>query len=143
MIRLACSTDVDDLATLGLEFAEKSEVVHTFPPSLGKIWESAKGLIESPNAIVIVLEVEGMIQGFIFGFITEPFFSEEPILQEMAFYCHPGYAGFKLLDALESEAKLRGIKRIAVGCKPDFCDLSRYYERKGYRLLEESFIKEL
>ena len=143
MIRLAQPKDVDDLATLGLEFAEKSEVVHTFPPSLSKIWESAKCLIESPHAIVIVLEVEGVIQGFIFGFITEPFFSEELILQEMAFYCHPGYAGFKLLDALESEAKLRGIKRIAVGCKPDFCDLSRYYERKGYRLLEESFIKEL
>ena len=92
---------------------------------------------------MIVLEAEGVIQGFIFGFITEPFFSEELILQEMAFYCHPGYAGFKLLDALESEARLRGLKRIAVGCKPDFCDLSRYYERKGYRLLEESFIKEL
>ena len=97
MIRLARSTDVDDLATLGLEFAEKSEVVHTFPPSLSKIWESAKGLIESPHAIVIVLEVEGVIQGFIFGFITEPFFSEELILQEMAFYCHPGYAGSRYL----------------------------------------------
>ena len=143
MIRLARSTDVDDLATLGLEFAEKSEVVHTFPPSLSKIWESAKGLIESPNAIVIVLEVEGRIEGFIFGLILSPMFSEELVLQEMAFYTRKGLGGLRLLKAFEREAEIRGIKKVAVGCKPDYCDLGNYYKREGYKLLEVQYLKEI
>ena len=143
MIRLARLTDVDDIAALGLEFAEKSEVIHTFPPSLSKIWETAQAVISNLNSVVLVLEVEGRIEGFIFGFITEPFFSEEPVLQEMAFYARSNKGGLQLFTAFEREATIRGIKRIAVGYKPDFYDLSKLYKRSGYKLMEVSFIKEI
>ena len=143
MIRLARSTDVDEIAELGLEFAEKSQNFHTFEPSLSKIWEGAKQIVENPSAITIVLEVEGRIEGFIFGLILSPMFSEELVLQEMAFYTRKGLGGLRLLKAFEREAEIRGIKKVAVGCKPDYCDLGNYYKREGYKLLENQYLKEI
>lgn len=143
MIRLAKPSDVDDMASLGLEFAEKSQFVHTFEPSLSKIWESAKLIVSDPNSIVIVLEEDGKLEGFIFGLILTPMFSEETVLQEMAFYTRKGLGGLRLLKAFECEAKIRGIKKIAVGCKPGYCDLGSYYKREGYKLLEVQYLKEV
>jgi hypothetical protein len=143
MIRLARPSDVDDIASLGLEFAEKSQLVHTFEPSLSKIWESAKLIVSDPNSIVIVLEEDGKLEGFIFGLILAPMFSEEIVLQEMAFYTRKGLGGLRLLKAFEREAEIRGIKKVAVGCKPDYCDLGNYYKREGYKLLEVQYLKEV
>ena len=143
MIRLARSTDVDDIATLGLEFAEKSKAAHTFEPSLGKIWEGAYQIVGLDNAIVLVSDVDGIIEGFIFGLILSPLFSEDEVLQEMAFYARSNKGGIQLFTAFEREASIRGIRKIVVGYKPDFCDLSKLYKRSGYKLMELQFIKEL
>ena len=143
MIRLANPNDVDDIASLGLEFVEKSLKAHTFEPSLSKIWESAKLIVSDPSSVVIVLEEEGRLEGFILGLILSPMFSEEMVLQEMAFYTRKGLGGLRLLKAFEREAEIRGIKKVAVGCKPDYCDLGNYYKRKGYKLLENQYLKEV
>ena len=143
MIRLANPNDVDDIASLGLEFVEKSLKAHTFEPSLSKIWESAKLIVSDPSSVVIVLEEEGRLEGFILGLILSPMFSEEMVLQEMAFYTRKGLGGLRLLKAFEREAEIRGIKKVAVGCKPDYCDLGSYYKREGYKLLEVQYLKEV
>jgi GNAT superfamily N-acetyltransferase len=143
MIRLARPSDVDDIASLGLEFAEKSQLVHTFEPSLSKIWEAIYIAAFDSRFILMVAEVDGKIGGFILGLILAPIFSEEVVLQEMGMYVRKGFNGLLLLNAFEEEARIRGIKKVVVGCKPDFCDLGNYYKRKGYRLLETQYLKEL
>ena len=143
MIRLANPNDVDDIASLGLEFVEKSMSAHTFEPNLGKLWELFHTAATGSEFILIVLEEESRVVGFIFGMILAPCFSEEVVLQEVGMYVQTGFSGLHLLDAFEREAEIRGIKKVVVGCKPGFCDLGNYYKRKGYKLLEVQYLKEI
>ena len=141
MIRKAEERDIDELAELGLKFANNSASIHKMTPNMEKIQKFSHDMVLSPDAIVMVLVLEGRIEGFICGLITEPYFSLDKVLQEMALYTTKGLGMVKLIDALEEEAIIRGVTRIVVGSKPDFCDLSSIYKRKGYTLFEEQYIK--
>jgi hypothetical protein len=34
-----------------------------------------------------------------------------------------------------------GVNKIVIGSKPAFCNLRKIYERRGYTLLEEQYLK--
>lgn len=141
MIRKAIEQDIPELAALGMEFAKISEPYHKIMPNKDKVDKFANDMVRNPDAIVMVIAIEGKIEGFICGIIHEPYFSTDKVLQEMALYTTKGLGMVKLIDALEDEAKARGVARIVVGSKPDFCDLGNIYSRKGYKLFEEQYIK--
>ena len=141
MIRKAIEQDIPELAALGMEFAEISQPYHHIMPNKGKVERFANDMVRNPDAIVMVLSIEGKIEGFICGLISEPYFSTDKVLQEMALYTPMCLGMVKLIDALEEEAKVRGVTKIVVGSKPDFCDLGDIYKRKGYTLFEEQYIK--
>ena len=141
MIRKAIEQDIPELAALGMAFAKISEPYHHIVPNKGKVEAFANDMVRNPEAIVMVLAIEGNIEGFICGLIIEPYFSTDKVLQEMALYTTKGLGMVKLIDALEEEAIIRDVTRIVVGSKPDFCDLGSIYKRKGYTLFEEQYIK--
>ena len=140
MIRRASDLDKHTLLSLGMLFAVESQPVHTFVPTEARILQFIETSLANPDCVFLVYELDGVVRGFIVGFVTQIYFSEERVLQEMAFFSS-AKGGFKLLDAFEEEAKRRGVNKIVVGSKPDFCDLWALYTKRGYRVLEEQFIK--
>lgn len=99
-------------------------------------------MIESDDALLLVTEaLDGAVGGLIY---PHPFNHAQRVGQEL-FWWSEGREGLALFDAMEAEARKLGacfwtmitldtIKPAATG---------RLYERRGYRRLEQSYIKEL
>jgi hypothetical protein len=134
-------SDADEVIALGIEFAEKSKSIHKMKVSKSRIEEFTMQNILNPKIIAIVLEVDGKIEGFAWGIITDTYFSEDRIFQEMTLYSRKAKGGLALIDALEDEASKAGVDGIVMGNKPGYADLSKIYRRKGYSLMEEHHIK--
>ena len=143
MIRPATANDIEAIVALGVEFAIKSQPVHTMSVNVEKIKMVVTSAITSDDAILLVSDIDGKVEGIIFGLILPSYFSDDKILQELALYSKKNRGGLELIDTFEKEARLRGIHKIIVGSKPDFYDLKKIYERKGYKLLETQYIKEI
>ena len=137
MIRKAQVEDIEALVELGVEFGLASQKVHTLPVSADKIHATLRQTLVYPDAVLLVLEIEGKIEGVIYGMVLTSYFSEEPVLQELALYSRKQKGGLRLIEAFEAEAKARGIKKIVVGSKPAFCDLRKMYEKRNYKFIEK------
>ncbi len=142
-IRKAVKSDTAQLISLGVEFATKSQPIHGFSVSEESISVFARQIIKSPDAVVFVLADGDKLQGVIAGVIQPIFFSKEFALQELVWYVKPNTSGLKLLYEFETEARRRGVFTIVVGSKPGYCDMSKFYTRRGYTMLEHQFIKRL
>jgi hypothetical protein len=143
IVRLATEDDVPQLVELGYEFAQVSQKAHGFSISREKIVKFTLDNIVNENCIKLVL-VDEKICGLLVALLMTPFFSDDPIVQEMVWYVQDGCRdGLKLLLRLEKEAKLRGAKKLVMGYKYGFVDMSRIYERMGFKLLEAQYVKEL
>lgn len=141
MIRFAQQKDIPQCIELGYEFAILSQKVHRFSVSKDKIRFFANEVVNDPNCVVIVSENEGKLDGLICGGLTQIFFSEDIALQEMAWYVKKNVRALMMLELFETQGKNLGATRIIVGNKPQYLDLSRIYERRGYTLLENHFVK--
>jgi GNAT superfamily N-acetyltransferase len=95
---------------------------------------------------MFLLRSEGKIVGYLAAIATpHPFYPHILTAAQYGWYVHPDYrkeASWALLDAYEQWAQV-------IGCK--LCTLANYnipklseaYEARGYRHIEQSFIKEL
>lgn len=143
VIRIATKKDVYPLILIGEEFAYASQPAHGFSVDRLSIMQFANEVIENPAFVVLVLEIDGEIKGLLVAMINKIFFSEDVALQELVWYVKKGCRGFHMLKALEYTAANLNIKKIIIGNKPAFCDLGAAYERRGYRLLENQYIKQV
>lgn len=141
MIREIETKDAEQIINLSLEFAKKSQAAHTFSVSQDRIRAATALYIGNPGVVSFCIDEAGDIKGFIFGLVVQVFFSEELIVQELAFFAHPGLGGLGLIAAFEKRVSEMGIKKIVMGSKPAFYDLSAFYLRRGYTLLENQYIK--
>ena len=141
MIRKALESDVNDIVKIGVEFAIKSGAIHRMKVDSTQIGRTTQYAIIDPNSVMLVLELNGKIEGVVYGVICRPFFSSDLVLQEMALYSRKATGVLPLLIAFEKEGKSKGVTKIVVGSKPDYCNLGKIYLRRGYTLLEEQYLK--
>lgn len=143
-VRNANKEDFEQLFNLGKEFAEVSKEAHGFSVSDEKIEEFIKSIISNDSWITLVIEVDGKINGFIYGCIIKTFFSEDLYAQEVAWYVKDkNKNGLKLMSEFEKIAEEKQCKRIIFGFKPLYADMKNLYERKGYRILESYYVREI
>lgn len=142
-VRRAQRKDIPRLIQLGGEFALKSQPIHGFNISDIEIIHFVNEIVDHSLGIVLVLEENGIVQGVIAGVIQKIFFSQDIALQELVWYVKEGFRGITLFSAFEQEAKQKGCHHIIVGNKPAYCDLQKFYERQGYRMLENQYVKSL
>lgn len=144
IVRDATRLDIPRLVSLGEEFALLSQPIHRFNISRFKIIEFTNQVVENPGCVVKVLEVNGIVEGFICGMVNRIYFSEDVALQELAWYVkRNSKGGILLLLAFEKAAIDLGVNRIIVGNKPAYCDLGEMYKRRGYTLLEHQYVKHI
>lgn len=142
-IRRAKREDIPRLVLLGEEFAYLSQPIHGFSVSRERIIEFTNLVIESNDFVSLVFIDADEIQGFITGVIQKIYFSEDVALQEMAWYVKKGFKGAQMIDAFEAAAREIGCLKVVVGNKPQYFDLQRFYERRGFTLLENHYVKHL
>lgn len=140
IVRRAEQKDIPRLVELGEEFALLSQPIHGFHVERERIIIFANEVVNSDAAVVYVLEVDGVIQGFIAGVLENIYFSKDIALQELAWYVKNGFKGIDLFHAFVACGKDIGCQHIVVGNKPQYYDLSKFYLREGFKLLEHQYV---
>lgn len=144
IIRKAVLSDVDNALLLLQEFNKDS---------LEDLGLGLKNhfIIEKlvPNCLATTLvAIEGnKLVGIISGTIAETFTNGEKVFQEIVWFVSKQYrrCGVLLLKRLEEECRNWGCKAIVmvniVNSMP--AEVGRFYERSGYKLLEQHYIKRI
>ena len=145
IIREATKEDIPRIIVLGKEFAVASQKDHEMIISDEKIAGFANTVVENKFWTVLVMEVDEKIVGMLIAFYSYIFFSDEVACQEVVWYVQKGFnGGLELMTELEEVAKRRNnVRRIVMGYKPDYIDMSNLYKKKGYHLLECQYIKDM
>jgi len=145
-LRLAKPEDLDQLVEL--LYTSALEVPEGPPPSKSKLESVLRNLLiaDIKQTAVIAYEVDEAIVGYIIGFVNPSIFTEKVLTAELGYYVLPEYSSYKvyaeLLDTYGSWAKEIAKADYVAGAtyNPRF---GKVYERKGYRLTETSYMKEL
>ena len=147
-IREATEEDVIDLAILGKQFVKGSQN-ELLGWNSSKVYDSLADAIERDDFGIFVLCAGTEVVGMFFRFVTPCFFSDVKQAVEIAWYVDPEHRGsrkaLQMLEMYEQWAKehdavcvnlvnldvLRGDK------------IAKLYSRMGYKLVENTFTKEL
>ena len=149
-IRLARFGDMQAMLEMAKEFYDYAEL-DLFGLSFDRnsFADVLAHYINSPNCVVLVAEVDGQVVGSIAGVLTPWFMNLAQVnVGETWWFVRPefrGQAGRMLLDAFEAWAAGAGARVVCVAgfAAKRFAVLERLYKRRGYKLLEAHFVKEL
>ena len=106
-------------------------------------------MLQSPDVVYFLAIDDGKIAGSIGGVAHKYFFSSRLRVSDLGFYVEPEYRGsraaIKLVRALESWAKERGIEDIYLGQTTgiEVEKTQQFYERLGYKIVGVNAIKHL
>lgn len=143
-VRRAKQDDLFEFVVLVKKFA--NEAYKQFPVDKEVTSHNFLQGITDPNFLFLVAEDEGEVVGIFVGYATTPLFSSVKTSAEMGFYLHPdhrdGRTALKMIQEYEKWARSQGCKSAALMDVHDFNDLRSFYERKGYKLKEKSYLKE-
>jgi GNAT superfamily N-acetyltransferase len=103
--------------------------------------------IEQPGSDVLVAIHEEPV-GFLALFIAPSSVGAQTIAVEKYWYVHPrASCGVQLLDAAQVWAKDQGCRHLMMSASKlagnMYAKVCRFYERRGFELVESSFIKEV
>lgn len=98
------------------------------------------------NDTGFVLVAGSPIQGMICGIMFDDMSTAEKCCMEFFWFVEPaerGSIGLRLLDALEQEARSRGAVRVLMAhlASEQTSKFARLYERRGFQLKEQIFVK--
>lgn len=147
-IRKAILKDTVALISLFRDFYDESLKIYGIPLDEKTVGRTVVSYVS--NHIVFVLEKDNEeIVGFIGGVIaTFPVNDKVKMFIESGWFVEESYRrhSVNLLSGLESYCKNVGIEHILIGNTDNNGkseQFKKFYERKGYKLFEQHFIKEL
>jgi hypothetical protein len=138
VIREAGLDDIPAIVELGGRQAALARICIGYDPA--SVAAMLENLIASPDGILL-FDGTGMIGGICY---PHPFNLSVKVGQE-AFWYSEGGTGLALLDACEAKAKENGVRFWTMLAEETMRPkaVGRILERRGYRPLEHSYIKEL
>lgn len=141
MLRIATSDDLELVVEMGLKFIETSPYKDIYSPDKLKDLVADYIAAKGENKIVLVYEDKGMILGMIYPFA----FGDVLQCMEVGWWVEPDYRkegiGDKLLEALEYWANKLGCSIMTMVSLDD--KLDKFYTKKGYRLSERLYMKDI
>lgn len=145
IVRKAKEEDAIEFAVLAKQFAKESK--GGWKVDMDKTLENFKGGLNNPEFFFWVVEDDDTIVGMLVGATNSPLFTKQVTAVELAWYMQPAYrdgrTALKLFDAFEKWAREKECDFITMADLPEVADLSALYERKGYKLTEKAYIKEI
>ena len=147
-IRKATKEDIIDLTILGKQFVKESQN-ELLGWSSSKVYDFLLDAVDRDDFGIFVLCANTEVVGMFLCLITPCFFSDVKQAVDIAWYVDPKHRGsrkaIQMLEVYEEWAKERG----AVCTNLINLDVLRgdrvakLYKRMGYKLVENTFIKEL
>lgn len=95
-----------------------------------------------PNAKIFYIDDGERIVGYLAAILNPHFITSDLYALEMGFYCNARGRGKELIKQFEDWARDRGARRAVLTSYIEY-DVSNYYKRLGYRLTEQTFVKDL
>jgi len=147
-IRQATKEDVIDLTILGKQFVKESQN-ELLGWNSTKVHYSLLDAIDRDDFAVLVLEHKTEVVGMFIGFIAPCFFSDSLQAAEIVWYIDPKHRGsriaYEMIDLFEEwagfrEAVCTNLMNLNV-LKGD--KVAKLYGRMGYKMVENTFTKEL
>jgi GNAT superfamily N-acetyltransferase len=113
-----------------------------------KVTQTIESLLRDRNkGIVILYIMNDKPVGLIGGLTSEMIFSHDLVASELFWWVDPNFRSRKALslkEAFEYWARRVGAKYVAMGALPSQGEkVARFYERTGYKNLENSYLKVL
>jgi len=123
------------------------EAKYTFRVDAKYTQDNFETIAQDENYIVLLVEEEEEIVGFLVGVIGSTLFSKDLIAIELGWYLLPEHrnakTGLKLVDAFEKWSQNKNCKHVSMVDIDTLKDLKPLYERRGYVLTEKTYVKEL
>ena len=145
MIRVATVKDKYDIMILARNFHKDSGYRMEF--SSDKFLSLFDFMVGDTNHCVLVYERGGRVQGFLFGMVSYPHFSDDLIANELGWFVSKEYRGslssLKLVLEYEKWAISKGCSFISMSSIEGLSNTDKIYSRLGYNLAERSYIKEI
>lgn len=147
-IRRATKDDALDITFIGKKFVKESHNSH-LGWNKDKVFSFVTEAVDREDFLILVLENDDDIVGVLAAFVTPCFFSDEWQAVELTWYVLPEHRktrkAIEMLEAYENWAKEKGVAQINTMnldmLKPE--KVQKMYEKRGYRLVENTFAKEL
>jgi GNAT superfamily N-acetyltransferase len=130
------------MAAMGRKFYEASGYVDITEYSEESFITS---LVNAPDSVFLVVEKDGLVG--MAGALVYPFYFnlKHRTAQEMFWWVDPEHRGVggELFDALLREVKKLGAESLTMIALERFSWVGSYYEKRGFRPTERSFIKRI
>jgi len=146
MIRKAEQKDLEAVIELGRAFFEEAKTDLTPEFSEDKAASIIQGMIESDACILYVAEEDGVLVGMIGAIVSEHWFSNDTVAQELFWYVLPDCrlgVGTKLLDVLEVRSKELGVSHIAMVDLGEKSPVDILLKRRGYLIHEKTYVRKI
>lgn len=148
-IALATPKDKHTVLKFAHNFYEQTEFSPSVQYNEAKVAELFEAYLEGGlrQVLFLLLKVQEETVGMLVGFATETPFSYDKIASELAWWVEPEHRGNRkaldLIYAYEAWALKIGCKHVSMSLLPALTDVSKTYERMGYKQTEISYLKEL
>lgn len=147
-IRQAVKEDLLDVTYMVKRFVKESQNTH-LGWNQDKVYSSLCEMVGRDDFLILLLEHEDDIVGMFIAFAVPCMFSDKLQAVELAWYVLPDHRAsrksLKMIDMYEDWAKERNVALLNMinldVINPE--KAARFYERKGYKLAENTFTKEL
>lgn len=145
-IRTATPADIPALIAMGRELHAESPRYARLSFNADKVALVAKSTIDSGGTHVALKD--GMIVGFIAGFVCPHWFSDDLMASDFSFYIRPehrrtGRIALRLLQAFEAWAIGKGAKDLVPGTSTqiDAEGTGKFFQKLGYEVSGTGFYK--
>jgi GNAT superfamily N-acetyltransferase len=144
-VRKGGQEDLLGVLVLAKEFSIEAPKTHKF--HLEKTNSFLNTAIESPNMEIFVAEVDGQIVGFMIAVVTEFWMSKLVIASDLAWFVTKEFRGhrvaIKLLKTFEAWGKANGANYLGMADIEGIQNLSKLYNKLGYKTCETTYLKEV
>ena len=143
-IREATEEDVFDILILAKEFSKEAPKSHKW--NKDKTEQFILSAMQNTNMTILVIDVDGEIEGALVGLISELYMSHTVQATELAWFVSKDYRGkpasIRLVKTFEKWAKDKGAMQIGMGDISGISSLEKLYTRLGYKIAESVYLKE-
>lgn len=144
-VRKATAEDKLTFAFLADAFLKESGYGLTMNPD--KLLANFDFSLTSSDIEIFLLDVDGTVVGMLVGAISQPLFSDDSMATELAWYISPdkrgGREAFQLIKTYEEWAKEQGCSFVTMVDIDSLNSLEKVYTKKGYKLTEKTYVKEI